>query len=309
MVLGWRGGSDPEVVRPLFHSSFFGKSPVARIRFKDEPLDQLLVQGARELDRARRQAIYREVQQNEHVHSARQRPDRPEVPDEALGQCGGGLEAVRGEPPGPLVRQLPPGLLRPRQPVLLDHPAEERLVGDRRHPSGQAPTGHVEICSDSPKTGPLRQEVDHRRGSSAQGSLNNKHERRLDAHPGLLRGSDRGRSRRVHEPPQVRHRHPDTAAEAERKREELAVERGNEGSSREPEDNEDVRATRPGTPARTRLRGAATPASQAAFHARRMSFTGRPFRWTPPGWVRSVPRWTRLRRARSSGVGRRALHP
>ena len=62
MVLGWRAGSDPDVIRPLFHSSFFGKSPVARIRFKDEQLDQLLVQGAQELDRAKRQAIYGEIQ-------------------------------------------------------------------------------------------------------------------------------------------------------------------------------------------------------------------------------------------------------
>ena len=63
MVLGWRGGSDPDVMRPLFHSRFFGKSPVARIRFKDERLDQLLDQGLLELDRARRQAAYREIQE------------------------------------------------------------------------------------------------------------------------------------------------------------------------------------------------------------------------------------------------------
>jgi peptide/nickel transport system substrate-binding protein len=62
MMLGWRAGSDPDVIRPLFHSSFFGKSPVARIRFKDEQLDQLLVRGAQELDRPRRQAIYAEIQ-------------------------------------------------------------------------------------------------------------------------------------------------------------------------------------------------------------------------------------------------------
>ena len=63
MVLGWRAGADPDVVRPLFHSDFFGKSPVARIRFKDERLDRLLIQGTQELARARRQAIYREVQE------------------------------------------------------------------------------------------------------------------------------------------------------------------------------------------------------------------------------------------------------
>jgi len=63
MVLGWRGGSDPDVMRPLFHSAFFGKSPVARILFRDEHLDQLLTQGAQELNRARRQVIYREAQE------------------------------------------------------------------------------------------------------------------------------------------------------------------------------------------------------------------------------------------------------
>ncbi len=62
MMLGWRAGSDPDVIRPLFHSSFFGKSPVARIRYKDEQLDQLLVQGAQELDRSKRHAIYGEIQ-------------------------------------------------------------------------------------------------------------------------------------------------------------------------------------------------------------------------------------------------------
>jgi len=62
-VLGWRGGSDPDVMRPLFHSAFFGKSPVARILFRDEHLDQLLTQGAQEPNRARRQVIYREAQE------------------------------------------------------------------------------------------------------------------------------------------------------------------------------------------------------------------------------------------------------
>lgn len=63
VVLGWRGGSDPDVMRPLFHSAFFGKSPVARIRWKDERLDRLLANGAQELDRGRRAAIYREAQE------------------------------------------------------------------------------------------------------------------------------------------------------------------------------------------------------------------------------------------------------
>jgi peptide/nickel transport system substrate-binding protein len=63
IVLGWRGGTDPDVMRPLFHSAFFGKSPVARILFKDERLDHLLVSGAQELNRARRQVIYREAQE------------------------------------------------------------------------------------------------------------------------------------------------------------------------------------------------------------------------------------------------------
>jgi peptide/nickel transport system substrate-binding protein len=63
IVLGWRAGPDPDVIRPLFHSSFFGKSPVARIRFRHDRLDELLVRGAQELDGATRQAIYQEIQQ------------------------------------------------------------------------------------------------------------------------------------------------------------------------------------------------------------------------------------------------------
>jgi peptide/nickel transport system substrate-binding protein len=63
MVLGWRQGTDPDVLRPLFHSSFFGRSPVARIRFKDERLDDLIVRGSQELDRRRRQSIYEEIQE------------------------------------------------------------------------------------------------------------------------------------------------------------------------------------------------------------------------------------------------------
>ena len=63
IIYGRRGGSDPDVIRPLFHSSFFGKSPVARIRFKDDRLDQLLSQGSEELDRTKRQAIYKEIQE------------------------------------------------------------------------------------------------------------------------------------------------------------------------------------------------------------------------------------------------------
>jgi peptide/nickel transport system substrate-binding protein len=61
MIFGRRAGSDPDVIRPLFHSSLFGKSPVARIRFKDDRLDQLLMDGSQELDRAKRQAIYKEI--------------------------------------------------------------------------------------------------------------------------------------------------------------------------------------------------------------------------------------------------------
>jgi len=36
---------------------------VARIRFKDDRLDQLLSQGSEELDRTKRQAIYKEIQE------------------------------------------------------------------------------------------------------------------------------------------------------------------------------------------------------------------------------------------------------
>jgi peptide/nickel transport system substrate-binding protein len=61
IIFGRRAGVDPDVARPLFHSSFFGKSPVARIRFKDDTLDKLLMDGSQELDRTKRQGIYKQV--------------------------------------------------------------------------------------------------------------------------------------------------------------------------------------------------------------------------------------------------------
>jgi peptide/nickel transport system substrate-binding protein len=63
IIFGRRAGDDPDVIRPLFHSSLFGKSPTSRIRFKDDKLDQLLVDGSQESDRAKRQSIYRDIQQ------------------------------------------------------------------------------------------------------------------------------------------------------------------------------------------------------------------------------------------------------
>ncbi len=63
MVIGWRGASDPDFLRPIFHSSFIGKSPLQRTHFKDERLDQVLDQGAREQDRTKRLALYKEAQQ------------------------------------------------------------------------------------------------------------------------------------------------------------------------------------------------------------------------------------------------------
>ena len=62
-VLGWRGASDPDFMRPIFHSANIGKSPLQRTHFKDERLDQLLDEGSREQDRTKRAALYREAQE------------------------------------------------------------------------------------------------------------------------------------------------------------------------------------------------------------------------------------------------------
>lgn len=62
-VIGWRGASDPDFMRPIFHSANIGKSPLQRTHFKDERLDQLLDEGSREQDRTKRAALYREAQE------------------------------------------------------------------------------------------------------------------------------------------------------------------------------------------------------------------------------------------------------
>jgi peptide/nickel transport system substrate-binding protein len=61
-VIGWRGSSDPDFMRPIFHSSFIGKSPLQRSHFKDDKLDQLLTDGTKEQDPTKRAAIYVEAQ-------------------------------------------------------------------------------------------------------------------------------------------------------------------------------------------------------------------------------------------------------
>jgi peptide/nickel transport system substrate-binding protein len=62
-VIGWRGASDPDFLRPIFHSANIGKSPLQRTFFKDERLDQLLTQGSQEQDRDKRAQQYREAQE------------------------------------------------------------------------------------------------------------------------------------------------------------------------------------------------------------------------------------------------------
>ena len=62
-VIGWRGASDPDFMRPIFHSANIGKSPLQRTHFKDERLDKLLEDGSKEQDRAKRAALYKEAQE------------------------------------------------------------------------------------------------------------------------------------------------------------------------------------------------------------------------------------------------------
>ena len=62
-VIGWRGASDPDFMRPIFHSANIGKSPLQRTHYKDERLDQLLTEGSREQNREKRAALYREAQE------------------------------------------------------------------------------------------------------------------------------------------------------------------------------------------------------------------------------------------------------
>lgn len=62
-VIGWRGASDPDFMRPIFHSANIGKSPLQRTHYKDERLDQLLTEGSQEQNRDKRAALYREAQE------------------------------------------------------------------------------------------------------------------------------------------------------------------------------------------------------------------------------------------------------
>lgn len=62
-LMRWVGVTDPDFFYDILHSSRFPPAGRNRGRFHDERLDELLVAGRHETDPARRQAIYREVQE------------------------------------------------------------------------------------------------------------------------------------------------------------------------------------------------------------------------------------------------------
>lgn len=61
MTFGWRAATDPDFLRPYYHSNFIGHQ-LNRARFKHDELDRLLVQGAQEQDRSKRPDIYKKAQ-------------------------------------------------------------------------------------------------------------------------------------------------------------------------------------------------------------------------------------------------------
>ena len=62
LMIGWRGSSDPDSLRPQFHSSTIG-GQINSVRIRDPKLDAMLEQGYRAIDEAERTRIYKEVQQ------------------------------------------------------------------------------------------------------------------------------------------------------------------------------------------------------------------------------------------------------
>ena len=64
MIYGWRIGTDPDILRPVFHSSFIGKSTLQRIRLIDPQLDKVFTDAVQETDSAKRAALYKEAQES-----------------------------------------------------------------------------------------------------------------------------------------------------------------------------------------------------------------------------------------------------
>ena len=63
-TLRWIGGNeDPDIFEALFHSSSFPPKRFNRSYYSNPKVDKLIEEGRRELDRAKRQKIYAEVQQ------------------------------------------------------------------------------------------------------------------------------------------------------------------------------------------------------------------------------------------------------
>ena len=50
LTFGWRAATDPDFLRPYYHSKFIGHQ-LNRARFKDAEPDQFLIQGAQEQTR------------------------------------------------------------------------------------------------------------------------------------------------------------------------------------------------------------------------------------------------------------------
>lgn len=61
LTFGWRAATDPDFLRPYYHSKFIGHQ-LNRARYKNEELDKYLDQGAREQDRNKRPELYRQAQ-------------------------------------------------------------------------------------------------------------------------------------------------------------------------------------------------------------------------------------------------------
>lgn len=62
VIMGWTTGQDPDIY-DIWHSSKTGKKELNFIRYKNEEVDRLLVEGRMTFDRAKRKAIYDRIQE------------------------------------------------------------------------------------------------------------------------------------------------------------------------------------------------------------------------------------------------------
>jgi peptide/nickel transport system substrate-binding protein len=61
LMIGWRGSSDPDSLRPQLHSSTIG-GQINSVRIRDPKLDAMLEQGYKVVDPAERTQVYKDVQ-------------------------------------------------------------------------------------------------------------------------------------------------------------------------------------------------------------------------------------------------------